>query len=388
VEGIEMSWRDKVVDKEIDLLAEKIRAKIESEGVTPLQRFYSLVGKEPPNRMPVFFPLYVEWAAHYLGYKLNRDFAFDGKKWAHAALASVDRFECDLCAPLYDIYNIGPEEMGSEVIYPEDALPEICKPAVNTPEDLKNLTIPDPLKEGRMSVVLDAIKISAAKIGDVVPVFVSINGPFSWAANLRGIYNYVADMKRNPKFAHELLEIVTDAAIKYLKPAMDLKMGPVFLADAAATEYLLSPKQIDEYVLWSYRKVQEAVGRENFLPFIFGLETQEKIIKEGIGLPLFGFSNYANTEGSGREPLSSFEDLLLRQKAKAKEYGVLNFVAIWGQWLQVHSPKEIDEEVKKLIEMAGPDWPFVVGLNHLPLGTPIENIDAFVNALKTYGKFK
>ncbi|MFB0559677.1 MAG: uroporphyrinogen decarboxylase family protein [Candidatus Lokiarchaeia archaeon] len=239
-----------------------------------------------------------------------------------------------------------------------------------------------------MHVLLDALKIAAAKIGDIVPVFVNINGPFSWAANLRGIYDFVADMKRNPKFAHDLLEIVTEAAIEYLKASIDLKLGPVLLADATATEYLLSPKQIDEYVLWSYRKVQEAVGQENFLPFIFGLETQEKIIKEGIGLPLFGVSNYAYTEGSGAEPLSQFKDLLLRQKAKANELGLLNFVAIWGQWVQVHSPREIDEEVKKVIEIAGPEWPFVVGLYHIPLGTPIENVDAFINALKTYGKLK
>lgn len=369
----------------MDFLVEKIRVKVESDDMTPMQRFTCLITGETPDRIPVFVPLYTEWAAHYIGYKLNKDFAFDAKKWVHATLIAVERIGVEIAGPFYDMYNIGPDAMGAEVLFPEDALPEIRTPAINSPDDLANLKIPDPKKDGRMPQALEALKLTAEKIGDLVPVFPGINAPFSWAANMRGVYNYIADLKRNPKFAKDLLDFVTDAVIEYLKAELELGLGPVLLADAAATEYLLSPKQIEEYVFWSYKKVQEALGQQSFLPFLFLPETQAKLIKEGIGLPFLGVSNYAYCDRTGTDPLK--EEDILSQKKLAKELGVLNMVALWGQWMQVHSPREIDQEIKRVTKLTGPDWPFMVGAMHIPLGTPVENVDALVRAIKKYGKF-
>ncbi|MFB0563065.1 MAG: uroporphyrinogen decarboxylase family protein [Candidatus Lokiarchaeia archaeon] len=379
-----MSWRDKIIDKEIDFLAEKIRLKAESEEMTPLMRFASVVLGTPPDRMPIFAAS-TEWGAHWLGYQLNKDFAYDYKKWVHAALAITDRSSTDICAPMYDIYNIGPDAMGAEVIFPEDAIPEIRKPGVKTPEDLENLKIPDPHKDGRMPLVLEACKLVREKIGDIVPILATVNAPFSWAANLRGIYDYLADLKRNPKFAKDLLEIVTEAVIGYVKALVDLGFMPVLIADATATTYLLSPKQIEDYGVWSYRKIEEALGKDAFVGSLYtDFETQAKIVK--MGVPNFlGITNYCYCDGTGTEPLK--EEDILEQKRIAKELGVPNVTFLWGQWLMVHSPREIDEEVKRVFKLAGPDWPFMVGAWYIPLGTPVENLDALVRAIKKYGKF-
>lgn len=379
-----MSWRDKVIDKEIDFLAEKIRLRVESEEMTPMQRFACLVLGQEPDRMPIFAAS-MEWSAHYIGYKLNKDFAHDHKKLAHAAILNIDRFESDMCAPIYDVYNLGPEKMGAEVIYPEDALPEIRKPALKNPEDLKNLKIPDPHEDDKMTTLLESLKIVRDRVGDIVPILATVNAPVSWAANVRGIYNFLADLKRDPKFAKELLEIVTEAAIGYIKAVVDLGLKPVLLADAVATSYLLSPKQLEEYGVWSYRKIEEALGKDAFMGTIWGdFETQAKFIK--MGVPTFlGLTNYTYCDRTGTEPLK--EEDILEQKKISKELGVPNFTALWGQWVMVHSPREIDEEVKRVIKLAGPEWPFLVGVFYVPLGTPVENLDAVVGALKKYGKF-
>lgn len=379
-----MSWRDKIIDKEIDFLAEKIRLRAESEEMTPLQRFACMVTGQEPDRLPIAAAS-MEWSAHYIGYQLNRDFAHDYKKWVHAALVGVDRFGGDMCAPIYDIYNIGPEEMGAEIIFPEDAIPEVRKPGVETPEDLKKLKVPDPYKDGRMSLMLEACKLLREKIGDVVPILASVNAPFSWAANLRGIYDYLADLKRNPKFARDLLEIVTEAATGYVKAMNDHGFMPVLLADATATSYLLSPKQLEDYGVWSYRKIEEALGPGSFTGTIWGdFETQAKFTK--MGVPSFmGITNYTYCDRTGTDPLK--EEDILEQKRVAKELGVPIMTSLWGQWVMVHTPREIDEEIKRVIKLAGPDWPFMVGVFYVPLGTPVENIDALVRAIKKYGKF-
>nr|MDO8079292.1 uroporphyrinogen decarboxylase family protein [Candidatus Freyarchaeota archaeon] len=379
-----MSWRDKIIDKEIDFLAEKIRVRVESEAMTPMQRMAYFAFGQPLDHLPIQAAS-MEWSAHYIGYKLNKDFAFDYKKLAHAALVGVDRFEADVCVPVYDAYNIGPEEMGAEVKYPDDALPEIIKPCVKSPEDLENLKIPDPHKDKKLTVLLECLKLLREKIGDIVPIMATVNAPFSWAANIRGIYDYIADLKRNPKFARDLLEIVTEAATGYAKAVIDLGFKPVLLADAVATSYLLSPKQLEDYGVWSYRKMEEALGKGSFMGTIWGdFETQAKFTK--MGVPNFGgITNYTYCDRTGTEPLK--EEDILKQKKIARELGVPLMVALWGQWVMVHSPQEIDEEVKRVIKLAGPEMPFMVSVFYIPLGCPIENLDAFTRAIKKYGKF-
>ncbi|MEM3564643.1 MAG: uroporphyrinogen decarboxylase family protein [Candidatus Jordarchaeaceae archaeon] len=382
-----MSWREKIIDKEIDFIVEKIRLMVAEEKMTPLERFACLATKKEPDRLPIFAASN-EWAAHYIGYQLNKDFAFDSKKWIHCALKFLERVGSDICLPIYDIYNIGPDAMGAKVIFPEDALPEIREPAIKTPDDLKNLKVPDPHREGRMPLLIEALKTLRTKIGDIIPIYTIIMGPFSWAANLRGIYNFLADLKRNPKFALDLLDIVTDAAIKYTKALNDLGFAPVALADVVASSYLLSPKQFDDFVIPPYMKIQEALGRETFIPGAIGdYDMQAKMFQSGIGssFNVLGMNNYTYCDRTGTEPLK--EEDLVKGKTMAKKLGTSFMANIWGQWVQVHSPREIDEEVKRVIKIVGPEWPFMVGLWYVPLGTPVENLDAFIRAIKKYGKF-
>ncbi|MFB0563067.1 MAG: uroporphyrinogen decarboxylase family protein [Candidatus Lokiarchaeia archaeon] len=380
-----MSWRDELIDEEIDFLAKKIRMRAESEEMTPIQRYANVVLGIEPDRLPVF-AFSVEWTAHWLGYQLNKDFAYDYKKWVHTTLAGVDRTSADMCSCGYDIYNIGPDAMGAEIKFPEDAIPEIVKPAVKTPDDLANLKIPDPHKDGRNPLLLKALKLVKEKIGDIVPIMAMVNGPFSWAASLRGIYDYLADLKRNPKFAKDLLEIVTDAVIEYTKAELELGLTPIIMADALASKYVLSPKQIEEYCIWSYRKIEDAIGKQNFMGSPLGdLEDQKRFMEMDIGVPALGLTNYGFCDRTGTDPLN--EEDILNQKKLARELGCLNLVNLWGQWVQVHSPREIEEEVKRIIKLAGPELPFMVGIWYIPLGTPVENIDAFVRAIKKYGKF-
>lgn len=382
-----MSWRDKIIDKEIDHITENIRVMIEEDEMTPLERFVCLATKQEPDRLPIFAASN-EWAAHYIGYQLNKDFAFDAKKWIHCSLKFVERVGADICLPIYDIYNIGPDAMGVKIKYPEDALPEIREPSVNSPDDLANLKIPDPHKDGRMPMCIETLKTIRDKIGDIIAIYPIGNGPISWAANLRGIYNFLADLKRNPKFAKDLLDIVAEAVTEYTKALNELGFTPVALADVVASSYLFSPKQFDEFVIYAYEKIQDALGREAFIPGAIGdYEMQAKFCTGDLGssFNVLGMNNYTYCDRTGTEPLK--EEDLLKGKEMAKKCNTSFMANIWGQWVQVHSPREVDEEVKRVIKIVGPEWPFMVGIWYVPLGTPVENLDAFMRAIKKYGKF-
>jgi len=60
-------------------------------------------------------------------------------------------------------------------------------------------------------------------------------------------------------------------------------------------------------------------------------------------------------------------------------------------WYVIHegTPKSIEEEVKKAIEIAAPGGGFILGTSDsIRPGTPIENIRAYFRAARKYGKMK
>jgi uroporphyrinogen-III decarboxylase len=370
------------VEAQIDYLAEKIRARAKQGKMTPLQRNICLVTKQTPDRMPIF-ALSVEWGAHYVGYQINQDFVSDPKKLTHAALACVDRLEADICAPLLDVYIVGCDAMGAEIYFHEDSFPEIIDPPVKSPADLKKLKVPDPHKDGRLPVMIEATRLCQERVGDVVPILASCNAPFSWAANLRGIYNFLADLKRDPQFAHALLEITTAAVKEVVKAYLELGFQSILLADATCTTYLVSPAQMEEFGAKYYMKLQDELGAGAFVGSLFGdYATQARMVK--MGIPNFlGINNYCYCQAGERLR----EEDILEGKRVARELGVPLVINLWGRWVQVHSAKEIDEEVKRVIELAGPEWPYMVGMWNIPVPCPVESVDAFVRAIKKYGTF-
>ncbi len=369
------------VEYQIECLAERIHVKAALTPMTPLQRYMGLATGQVPDRLPISIILAVEWGAHYLGYQLNEEFAWDPKKWAAAALVCNDRFEADACAPIYDCYVVGPDGMGAEVYFPEDSLPEIIDEPIKSPADLSRLKPFDPERDGRMAVQIEAGVICNEKVGSIAPLTLSLCGPFSWAANMRGIYRFLADLKHDPKFAHAQLEIMTEAVKESIKAYNRAGLKP-FLADATASNYLISPRQIEEFYIPYYEKLQADLGADAFSGMVWGYWEPQA---HGMSLPVLrgmGLNNYCYCQEDALH-----EEDILAGKRLAHQIGAPLNISLWGKWVQVHSPREIDEEVKRVIGLAGPEWPFMVGMWSLPVGCPIENVDAFVRALKKYGTF-
>jgi len=371
------------VDAQIDYTTERIRARLQEEGMTSLQRLGCLFTGQNPDRMPLYIILDEEWCAHYIGYRINEEFASNPKKLAHAALVGCDRLKSDFCDAFLDCYVIGPDAMGAKVYFPEDSLPEIIDPPVKSPADLAKLRIPDPHKDGRLPVALELVQICKEKIGDVVPILASICGPFSWAANLRGIYDYLADLKRNPKFAHDLLDICTEACKEVIKAYLDIGVMP-FLADATASTYLISPRQVEEYALASYEKLMADLGPNTFSGIGWSeYETQVQAFQKVPALRAFGINNYRYCQNDA----GAVEAEVLEGKRLARQHGVNYLPSLWGRWVAGHTPQEIEAEVERVIGLAGPEWPFMVGLWSVPVGCPIENVDAYIRAAIKYGTF-
>ena len=214
--------------------------------MTGKQRILMALRGEQPDRTPVF-PL-----AHYYTARFRkitiRDFATDGEKMGAALIAGFERFEWDGVNPGCDVAVEG-EALGSLLDYPEQAPPSVIRPYLTDPENIRFLRKPNPLREGRMPVVVKATKMCARELGNQVFIGTWTMGPFNCASQVRGVEDLMTDTIERPTFVEDLLDFSTDVLLDYGKAIIDAGADAIFLGEALCTPAMISPNFYREVVV-------------------------------------------------------------------------------------------------------------------------------------------
>jgi len=199
-----------------------------------------------PPRVP-FAPTVYEHGARILNITPSR-LARDAELLCKSQLAAYEMYRHDIVTVGADIYNIEAEALGSRVIYYEDnTIPSIEQILIEEPSDLENLHMPDPYKDGRMPLVLEACKEINSKIGCEVPVSSAIVGPFTLAAILRGYENFLMDLINEEEFAKKQLKFASGTGLRYAKALIDNGIG-VSVNESWIAPPLLSPSIFKDIV--------------------------------------------------------------------------------------------------------------------------------------------
>lgn len=146
---------------------------------------------------------------------------------------------------------------------------------VKTPEDVKRLQIPDPDRDGLMPRVLDYLRYM--KQNSFLPVGITdFQGPLTTANQLMGYDKLIYLMHDSPRAAHELMDKVTEALIRWVKKQKEVigeawnecisdqqvytgKHAGVWFSDDDAV--LISAKMYKEFVVpYNSRILQEFGG--------------------------------------------------------------------------------------------------------------------------------
>ncbi|HBL05446.1 MAG TPA: methylcobamide--CoM methyltransferase, partial [Clostridium sp.] len=81
------------------------------------------------------------------------------------------------------------EAMGAKVCYPDYAISYLLEPAIKSIDEIESLKIVNPLKEGKLPILLEALKLTKDALINDVDVSASMSGPFSVAASVVGTEN-------------------------------------------------------------------------------------------------------------------------------------------------------------------------------------------------------
>ncbi len=189
-----------------------------------------------------------------------------------------------------DVYNVEAEAAGCGVRYFDDSpdVPAVTAPVVSGPGDLARLGRPDPGRDGRMPLMVEAAARLNRAVGAEVAVRGALSGPFSLACALAGTEDVLVATVEEPRFVRALLEYAARVAADFGAAFLERGVEPV-LFDSKASPAAASPRVFREFVLPVYRDLLvpalRAAGART-VPLVIGGDTTpilEDLIATGAG---------------------------------------------------------------------------------------------------------
>ena len=194
---------------------------------------------------------------------------------------------------------------------------------------------------------------------------------------LRGTKGIMLDMYRRPEKLHQAMEIFTPLMIKMGASAAKANGNPiVFIPLHKGADGFISNKQFEEFYWPTLKKVIMGLINEGCVPFLYAegsYNSRLELIKNDLpkGKTLWGFDQ--------------------TDMAKAKKI-IGDVASICGNvpssLLNVGTPNEVKDYVKKLIEVCGEGGGFMVMNGAVIDEAKPENVKAMIEATNEYGVYK
>ncbi len=324
---------------------------------------------ETTERTPVWM---MRQAGRYLPdyIKLREKYSFF-ERCQHPALATeitvmpVDQVGVDAAIIFSDILVV-PQAMGLEVQLIEKTGPFLPAP-IKSAADLQRVSVPD--VKDTLHYVFDALRLTKQTLAGRVPLIGFAGAPWTLLCYMvQGRGSKTFDEAKGfcfqqPEVAHQLLQMLTDTTIAYLKEQVAAGADCVQLFDSWGG--LLSPEDFETFSLQYMRQIVAAL--KDVCPVIvfakgawFALEEMAATGAHGLGI-----------------------DWCI-QAQRARAYAGNN-VTLQGNFdpakLLLPVP-EIEKAVKAMLKSFGPQR-YIANLGHgiLP-NIPVDHAKAFVNTVK------
>lgn len=344
---------------------------IKSE-LTPRERLSAYARGEEVDRIPVKFSM-GETAAPMYGIKIS-DYYFSADLIVEVESRVAQDFGADNMGVPIGLRTL-PEALGSKLKYPDYNLSYIDQPVLKELSEAERLRFIDIEKDGRFPLIIEAFERLIEKYSQNRVLGCGLAGPITTAAGLYGTEKLLRATIKEKDLLHKLLRFCNDCIVD-LCGKLNKKLGIKFMiADPIASKNILSKKQFTEF----------------FDPYLKDIVNRLNAFQGSTSLHICGDTEdrWEEIVGSG---ISGFWlDNCMNMKRFKEAFG--EKAAIMGNAAPVSvlkdgTPEEIREEVKRcILEAADNPKGFTLcpGCT-TPVGTPRENVIAFMNAAAVYGR--
>ncbi len=291
----------------------------------------------------------------------------DGQVHFEAIKALNERFPSAATTVIMDL-TVEAEAFGATVIFPEEEIPSVSGRLLEDEEAIEALEVPD-LTKGRIPPYLLANKLSVEYFKDK-PVFAGCIGPFSLAGRLYDMSEMMMLCYSDPEPAARLLQKCTDFLLNYCTELKKIGVDGVVIAEPAAG--LLSNDGCYEFSSLYIKQIVEKLQDEHFMIILHncgntGHCTEAMLTTNAASL------HFGNKADMVQALTQCPSDVLV--------WGNLDPVTLFKQ----ASAEELKSETLDLLRKTKEYPHFVLSSGcDTPPHTPMENIQAFFDALAEY----
>lgn len=327
---------------------------------------------QKPSRVPVF-ALSEEFDVRMAG-EVYSDYNSNSKVMAKCQIDAIKKFgydwawlQVDDCIE-FEVLGVGIKGDGN-------ILPATCRYLSANFETLKHLKMPDPKKDGRMPVLLDAIKRIKDEFGDTVCVTGRTAAPFSSVTLLYGMTETLMLLYDNPELVKETVKFFTEMQTMWGCAQIEAGADALWFGDCNASGHLISVADYMEFAFEGVKKCVRAYDSVGGFSFYHASEHKPEHIKAQAGTGISAIS-----VGPG-------VDMKTAKEAVGDKVCIMGNVDPIGILLQSNA-EAVFTESKRIMEIGKQNGGYIFNSGEMiPRDVPEENIRAFIRAGKEFGKY-
>jgi uroporphyrinogen decarboxylase len=324
-----------------------------------------------PGQIPVF-GMTEEFDVRWYGANYA-DYCQDARIMSECQIAAVQEFDYDWCwLQVDDCIEFEPLGVGTR--WDTNILRATCEYLPTTFETLKNLRMPDPYKDGRMAVLLEAIHRVRERFGDTVCVTGRTAAPFSSVGLLYGLQELMLLPYTNAELLKETLEFFVELQTRFGKAQIEAGAHAIWFGDCNASSHLVSPETYRKWAFEPAQRVTEAYTKAGGLVFYHASEEGKSLA----AMTELGISALSTGPGI------NVKDALAVTSGKVCFMGNLDPVGT----LMNGTPEDVRRETIRIMEAGKEGTGFMFDSGEMiPRDTPEENIRTMVKTAREYSRW-
>lgn len=280
-----------------------------------------------------------------------------------------DRYATCAAPAIMDL-TVEAEAFGATLNMPDNEIPTVVGRLVTDADSVRALKVPE-LTAGRLPEYIKANRLAAKNITDR-PVLGSCIGPFSLAGRLYGMSEIMLDIYMQPDVITELLEKCTELILAYARAQKEAGDGGIIMAEPAAG--LISNDDCLTFVTPYVKRVVDALQDDDFIVVLHNCGNTGACTQA-----MLATGARAHHFGDKIDMLAALEQL----PRDVIGMGNLSPVTVF----RMGNAGEVKKATLELLRRTADYNNFIISSGcDTPPHSPIENFDAFFEAVQEFNK--
>jgi uroporphyrinogen decarboxylase len=386
------------------MLMEMVKSTLEKrdrgESLDRMGRTLMVGTNNSADRIPTY-SFFTDGPANLYGHTC-REVERDPKLHAEVVRRWTEEFGFEALGEGIDTMNSEIEAMGLvRMKFPENAPGDIKVRVFDGMDDESVLSLWDdaadrfnPFTDGRLPRRVELYRLLVENLSQKNgwPVMAAPSATFAQAVNALGYKRSVGWMREKPELFHRAMQAQLRANIKWFRSLKSLGVTFFISIDAWNSVPNFRPDQLYEFEKPYIKPLVDSVAPTPVIYFYWGLRLAGEAVNGRGGWVEFleksaETGTFVVTDLAPDYYTPPSDDLKLLRET-AQRLGKSYIVGMKDEVLLSGTPEEIRREVRRVILGLYPcDGGAVIVPNMIPMGTPRENIHAFVRALEDYGRY-